>query len=132
VAIWVLVIGILGLSGWGLVNSNATRPEAGEKAPGFNMQFFNGYDWEDQASADLSEFRGEIVVLNFWASWCVECELEASLLENAWRKYRDRGVVFLGITYADVEPNALQYLRDYDMTYPNAPRASSPMCKSAR
>lgn len=121
VSIWIVAIAILILSGWGLIKSNATRPEAGEKAPLFEMQFFDGYQWANQPSADLSEFRGKVVVLNFWASWCVECKVEASLLENAWRRYRDRDVVFLGITYADVEPNALQYLLDYDITYPNAP-----------
>ncbi len=119
--LWVVVLGILALLGWGLINSNATRPEAGENAPTFEMQFFDGYKWADQPSANLSDFRGKIVVLNFWASWCVECKLEASLLENSWRRYQNQDVVFVGITYADVEPNALQYLRDYDVTYPNAP-----------
>jgi len=121
VILWVVLFGILALLGWGLVNSQATRPEAGEVAPTFTMQYFDGYEWESRSSADLAEFRGKVVVLNFWASWCVECKVEASLLESSWLKYRDQDVVFLGITYADVEPNALQYLLDYNVTYPNAP-----------
>jgi cytochrome c biogenesis protein CcmG/thiol:disulfide interchange protein DsbE len=119
--LWLAVFALIGLLGWGLVNANATRPEAGERAPGFEMQFFDGYGWQDRPSADLSDLKGQVVVLNFWASWCVECKVEASLLEDTWRKYKDQGVVFVGITYADVEPNALQYLVDYDITYPNAP-----------
>jgi len=119
--LWVVVFGILALLGWGLVNSQATRPEPGEIAPAFSMQYFTGYEWESRPSADLSDFQGKVVVLNFWASWCVECKVEASLLESSWQKYRDQGVVFLGITYADVEPNALQYLKEYNITYPNAP-----------
>ena len=119
--LWLVVFGVLAMLGWGLVNSQATRPEAGEVAPAFNMQFFNGYEWESRATADLSDFQGKVVVLNFWASWCVECKVEAALLEASWNKYRDQGVVFLGITYADVEPNAMQYLLDYNVTYPNAP-----------
>lgn len=121
VALWLFVFALLSLLGWGLVNSNETRPEAGENAPEFEMAFFDGYEWESRPAANLSEFRGQVVVLNFWASWCVECKVEAKLLEDTWRKYREQGVVFLGITYADVEPNALQYLLDYDITYPNAP-----------
>ena len=121
IILWVVVFGVLALLGWGLINSQATRPEAGEIAPAFNMQFFNGYEWESRSSADLSDFQGKVVVLNFWASWCVECKVEAALLESSWQKYRDQGVVFLGITYSDVEPNALQYLLDYNVTYPNAP-----------
>jgi cytochrome c biogenesis protein CcmG/thiol:disulfide interchange protein DsbE len=121
VILWVAVFGLISLLGWGLVNANATRPEPGERAPEFEMQYFDGYGWQDRSNANLSDLKGQVVVLNFWASWCVECKVEASLLENTWRKYKDQGVVFVGVTYADVEPNALQYLRDYDITYPNAP-----------
>lgn len=121
IALWAIVISFMSFLGWGLVNSNATRPEAGETAPGFEMQFFNGYEWEARPVAELSDLQGKVVIVNFWASWCVECRVEAHLLENTWRKYRDRDVVLVGITYADVEPNALEYLREYDVTYPNAP-----------
>lgn len=118
---WTVVIGILAMLAWGLLNSSKTRPEAGEVAPEFNMQYFNGYEWEGMTTANLSNMQGKVVVLNFWASWCLECKLEADLLEASWRKYQNDDVVFVGITYADVEPNAIQYLLDYDVTYPNAP-----------
>jgi cytochrome c biogenesis protein CcmG/thiol:disulfide interchange protein DsbE len=121
VILWIAVFGLIGLLGWGLVNASATRPEPGERAPEFDMQYFDGYEWQDRSNAKLSDLKGQVVVLNFWASWCVECKVEAGLLEDTWRRYRDQGVVFVGVTYADVEPNALQYLQDYDITYPNAP-----------
>jgi cytochrome c biogenesis protein CcmG/thiol:disulfide interchange protein DsbE len=60
-------------------------------------------------------------VLNFWASWCVECRIEADLLEETWKEYRDAGVVFLGVAYIDVEPKSLEYLEEFNITYPNAP-----------
>ena len=118
---WTVVIGILAMLAWGLLNSTKTRPEAGEAAPEFNMQYFNGYEWEGMTTANLSNMQGKVVVVNFWASWCLECKLEADVLEASWRKYQNDDVVFVGITYADVEPNAIQYLLDYDVTYPNAP-----------
>lgn len=118
---WTVVIGILAMLAWGLLNSTKTRPEAGEAAPEFNMQYFNGYEWEGMTTANLSNMQGKVVVVNFWASWCLECKLEADVLEASWRKYQNEDVVFVGITYADVEPNAIQYLLDYDVTYPNAP-----------
>lgn len=121
VFLWVVVFGILALVGWGLVNANKTRPEAGQTAPEFSMQYFNGYEWEDKPVASLDDMKGKVVVLNFWASWCVECRVEADLLEQASRQYADEDVVFLGIAYADVEPNAIDYMKEFDITYPNAP-----------
>lgn len=103
----------------GMRNSVTDRPD--DVAPDFEMQFFNGYEWEDAPTAQLSDFAGRPVVLNFWASWCVECKIEAKLLEDTWQAYRDDGVVFLGVAYIDVEPKSLEYLDEYDITYPNAP-----------
>jgi cytochrome c biogenesis protein CcmG/thiol:disulfide interchange protein DsbE len=103
----------------GMRNSATNRPD--DEAPDFEMQFFNGYEWEDAPAAQLSDFAGQPVVLNFWASWCVECKVEAELLEDTWQQYRDDGVVFLGVAYIDVEPKSLEYLEEYDITYPNAP-----------
>lgn len=118
---WLAIALILGLSGWGLANSSRVRPEAGQTAPDFDMQFFNGYEWESATEATLADMRGKVVVLNFWASWCVECRVEADLLEQRWQQYRDQGVVFLGIAYVDAEPNSLAYLQEFNVTYPNAP-----------
>lgn len=121
IGVWAIIIGLLAVLGWGLVNSTATRPEAGQIAPTFPIQFFNGYQWEGQANADLSDMQGKVVVLNFWASWCVECRVEADLLEQAWQQYKDKGVVFVGIAYVDSEPKSLTYLQEFKITYPNAP-----------
>ena len=67
---------------------------------------------------DLASLRGRPVVLNFWASWCVPCKGEAKLLERAWRQYRKRGVVFLGIDYHDVTSDARTFLERHGVTYP--------------
>jgi cytochrome c biogenesis protein CcmG/thiol:disulfide interchange protein DsbE len=70
----------------------------------------------------LSDFRGKVVVLNFWASWCKPCEQEAAELEQAWQKYGAEGdVVFLGADYVDTEPEARIYLQKYGITYANGP-----------
>ena len=120
VAVWALAIGFLGLLGWGLLNVNAPRPEAGQVAPNFEMAFFEGYEWQDKTVASLNDMNGKVVVLNFWASWCVECRLEADLLEQASRQYGD-DVIFVGVAYVDAEPRSLDYLEEFGITYPNAP-----------
>lgn len=121
IALWAAVITILAVLAWGLVNANATRPEVGQTAPEFDVTFFDGYEWDTRTVASLSEMRGSPVVLNFWASWCVECRYETDVLEQAWLKYRDQGVVFLGVAYSDVEPNSIAYMEEFAVTFPHAP-----------
>ncbi len=121
IALWAAVITVLAVLGWGLMNANATRPEVGQNAPKFDVQFFDGYEWETRSVASLDEMRGRPVVLNFWASWCVECRYETDVLEAAWVKYRDDGVVFLGVAYADVEPKSIAYMEEFNVTFPHAP-----------
>lgn len=116
---WTAVITLLVVLGWGLIQATAERPDG--TAPNFEMQFFNGYEWQDKPTASLSDFKGQVVVLNFWASWCVECLLEADLLEQKWKEYADQGVVFIGVAYIDVEPKSKAYLEQFNITYPNAP-----------
>jgi cytochrome c biogenesis protein CcmG, thiol:disulfide interchange protein DsbE len=125
IAIWGAVISLLILTGWGLHRANAVRPEAGQPAPTFNMEFFNGYEWESLPASNLEDMHGNVIVLNFWASWCVECRYEADLLEESWQRYRDQGVIFLGVAWLDAEHRANAYLEEFNITYPNAPDLGS-------
>lgn len=88
------------------------------KAPEFSLPLFEQFDEEQIA---LSDLRGQVVVVNFWASWCVECYKEAHLLEQAWRDYKDKGVVFIGVDHLDTEKEALAYMEKYNITYPSGP-----------
>ena len=119
IGIWLGVLTIIAVLGWSLIQVQKGPPSTA--APEFEMQFFDGYDWQDRTTASLSDFQGQPVVLNFWASWCVECKLEADLLEQTWRQNKDKGLVFLGVAYVDVEPKSLEYLEEFNITYPNAP-----------
>jgi cytochrome c biogenesis protein CcmG/thiol:disulfide interchange protein DsbE len=67
----------------------------------------------------LASLRGKVVVLNFWASWCVPCKTEAPRLEAAWRRWRSRGVVVVGVDSQDFTGDARRFMRRYKLTYPN-------------
>lgn len=100
---------------WMGIGESSTRPGPEWHAPDFTLTTF------DNQQVTLKELRGKVVVLNFWASWCQPCRLEAAYLEQTWRKYKDQGVVFIGVDYVDTEPNALAYLKEFDITYFNGP-----------
>lgn len=83
-------------------------------APDFVLTTFDG------ETLRISDLRGRPVILNFWASWCIECDKEMALLEATHRRY-DGEVVFVGVDYLDTEAKGRAYLAQYDITYPNVP-----------
>ena len=110
---------LLGLLVWKLATDEKSEIPAqlvrGETppAPDFDL---GRLDREGRLS--LADLRGKAVVLNFWASWCAPCRDEAPELEAAWRRYRGRGVVVLGVNARDLRSDARKFARRNDMTYP--------------
>jgi cytochrome c biogenesis protein CcmG/thiol:disulfide interchange protein DsbE len=102
-----------------LVMQQGARPAPGLPAPDFTLRLYPGYRAGLPEEIRLSDLRGNVVVINFWASWCEECHKEAQALENVYRSYKDRGVMILGVDYLDTEAPALAYLKQYNVTYPN-------------
>ena len=109
-----LILALLGLLAIGLKKTRSGPIEKG-MAPEFTLTSFNG------ETLTLSELRGQVVVINFWASWCPPCREEAPYLEQTWRNYKDRGVVLIGVDYLDTETEALAYIEEFEITYFNGP-----------
>ncbi len=115
-----IVFGFLGLLVWGMLNKEPITGLSGvtmvsRPAPGFSLTTFKG------ATISLEDLRGKPLVINFWASWCPPCRIEAPLLERTWRAYKNRGLIFLGVNIQDRKEDALNYIREFDITYPNGP-----------
>ncbi len=122
ILVWVALLGLLVIVAMGLRRAQQGTVQVGDTIPDFALQFFDGYTFEGKADVKLSELRGRVVVINFWASWCKPCEQEAAEMESAWRSYESSGkVVFVGVDYVDTEPEARGYLTKFDITYPNGP-----------
>lgn len=124
---WIAVLGLLTLLAFGLLRTQRGTVAVGEKVPDFSLTTF------DNQQFHLSDLKGKVVLVNFWASWCKPCEQEAADLEAAWRYYQSRGdVVFLGVDYVDTETEAKAYLKKFDITYPNGPDLATRISQAYR
>jgi cytochrome c biogenesis protein CcmG, thiol:disulfide interchange protein DsbE len=122
----VVLVGLLGLFGYGLIKASTFagiginsvgevgRIQAGP-AVDFQLPLFPGGTFR------LSEYRGKVVLVNFWGSWCVPCRDEAPTLERAWQAYRNRDVMLVGIDVWDSDQEARAFLREFSISYPNGP-----------
>ena len=121
VGIVCLVGALAGLLAWRLAANEEAKGVAAAaaaderpQAPDFELPRLDG-----GGPLSLSSLRGQVVVLNFWASWCAPCREEAPVLEEAWRRHRDRGVVFVGVDSRDLSSDGREFVAEYGITYPN-------------
>lgn len=66
----------------------------------------------------VGDLKGKAVVVNFWASWCVPCRDEAPVLQKTYERYRDQGLVVLGVDVNDFRQDARRFMKRYGLTYP--------------
>jgi len=118
-----IVLALLGLLAWGLIQAGKGPVDSGA-APNFTLTDYQG------KSMTLRDLRGKVVIINFWASWCPPCREEAAYLEQTWRKYQDKGVVFIGVDYVDTKKAALAYIAEFDITYFNGPDLATRIAQS--
>lgn len=90
-----------------------TSPLIAKPATPFTITLYDG------RKVTLDDLRGKAVFVNFWASWCLPCRQEARDLEAAWQKVKDKNMVFLGVVLQDTDQNAIEFLKEFNVTYPN-------------
>ncbi len=110
---WTIAIALLSLFVAGLFLPRSLVAPPVPAARDFEMPLFAG------GSVRLSDYRGQVVVLNFWASWCVPCRDEAPGYQKLYLEYKERGVVFLGVNIQDTEKDARAFIKEFSITYPN-------------
>jgi cytochrome c biogenesis protein CcmG/thiol:disulfide interchange protein DsbE len=113
------VVGLLGLLVWKVVTEERSDvPKQVARggtpvAPAFSLDRL-----DRDGTLSLISLRGKAVVVNFWASWCDPCKKEAPLLEDAWQRHREAGLVVVGVDSQDFRGDARAFAKRYRMTYP--------------
>ncbi len=102
-------------------NASAVLYTAGHQplAPDFTATTLTG------STLNFASYRGQVVVLNFWGSWCGPCRVEAPTLAVAAEQYRKAGVDFLGVDVRDTTASAEAFTRNFGITYPSVSDAGS-------
>jgi cytochrome c biogenesis protein CcmG, thiol:disulfide interchange protein DsbE len=106
----IAVVMVLGLQ---LSRQNETQPTKGI-APDFYLELFDGSDFQ------LSDYKGQVVLINFWGSWCGPCRQEAPELQALYEDYQDEGFVIIGVNWLESSrQKALDFVDEFGITYPN-------------
>ncbi len=97
---------------------NIPRAEATvRKAPNFNLKVLNpvlsGY-----TNFQLRNFKGHVVIINFWATWCPPCRHEIPMLKNFYKSERAKGVIVVGINVNDTIGGVRSFVKQYNIIYP--------------
>jgi len=107
------VLALIGLLGFGLLNKGEASLAVGEPVPDRQLPVLGG-----EGEGEIADYRGHWVLVNLWASWCTPCRHEAPVLDRFARRYRNRNVRVLGIDVQDNSDDALAFLREHRVAYP--------------
>jgi cytochrome c biogenesis protein CcmG/thiol:disulfide interchange protein DsbE len=120
IAILAAVVALVALLAYGLASNEPDRGVerallAGEReeAPELELPTLDG---EERRS--LADYRGQVVVLNFWASWCPPCRDESPLLQRWHQRLAGRDATLLGVDVLDVDNDAQEFIDEFGLTFP--------------
>ena len=116
----IILLLLTGIGGFLLKSSFNTEPSKAFQAPSvlFEAPDFSLPLYNEDKYLSLSDYRGKTVILNFWASWCVSCRLEAPGLEKTWKTFKDQDVVLIGINLQESPREIQKFIDENSITYP--------------
>lgn len=108
-----VAVAIVALLVFGLVSKGNSRLAVGETAPSPELPKL-----EEPGSGSLKEYRGQWVLVNFWASWCIPCRDEAPALEQFQKEHGSKNFTILGIDTQDLSDDGTKFADQYELSYP--------------
>lgn len=112
-AVFMAVLAVVGLLGYGLLSKGETALAVGQKAPDKVLPALDG-----NGEGSLADYRGKWVLVNFWASWCVPCRAEAPALETFQIQHSADNFTVVGINLDDAVGDAKAFVAKYGLSYP--------------
>jgi peroxiredoxin len=109
VSVLVAILGLFVFEGWGM---GSRVPSVGRQADDFRLVDLDG------SPQSLSQYRGKIVLLNFWATWCKPCTTEMPSMQASLDKLRDKGFVVLAINELEDEAKVREHVKQNGHTFP--------------
>ena len=112
-AVSIGVLAVIGLLGYGLLTKGEEALAIGEPIPDTELAMLDG-----EGTGSVSDYRGEWVLVNVWASWCDPCREESPALQRFYEEHRDQNFTVLGIDSRDVSSEGLAFVEEFGLTYP--------------
>jgi cytochrome c biogenesis protein CcmG, thiol:disulfide interchange protein DsbE len=120
IAVICAIVALVALLAYGLAANEPDRRVEGSlargdrpEAPALELPRLSGV-----GTGSLEDYRGQVVVLNFWASWCKPCREESPLLDRWHERMKRRGGTVLGVDSLDLTTDARDFIREYGLGYP--------------
>jgi cytochrome c biogenesis protein CcmG, thiol:disulfide interchange protein DsbE len=119
-AVGLAVIALVALLVYGVTSAGPSRTldgkiARGEKPPAPALQLSSLHDG---AQRSLADYKGKVVLMNVWASWCGPCRQESPLLQRWHERMQPLGGTVLGVDTLDIKDDALRFIKKYKLTYP--------------
>jgi peroxiredoxin len=89
-----------------------SRPEIGFTAPDFTLETLDG------ETVRLAKLRGQVVLINFWATWCRPCRDEMPAIQEAYDRHRDEGLTVLAVSVMESDTQVTDFVKEMELTFP--------------
>ena len=93
-------------------SATTAQPRVNFRAPALTLAALDG------KKISLDDLRGQVVLVNFWATWCPPCRAEMPEIQNAYEKYRAQGFTVLGVDVAEDEATVASFVQEFKLTFP--------------